>query len=165
MLCTPNSYFEILIFTGVFMISTSVVFTNWIVSGKLIIHIENNFDSVAKIYLLPHLWYHFDNRNIVTFLVFLFHLQTLSDCNCFNCLIPLYGNNVFPPIMCHFNIYGSWYPPLGFATSALLYPSTAIEFISGQYVVMFTWVVIIGLVNTIWGVPTTPIIVIGNAEL
>jgi hypothetical protein len=29
---------------------------------------------------------------------------------------------------------------------------------------MFTWVVIIGLVNTIWGVPTTPIIVIGNAE-
>ncbi len=28
----------------------------------------------------------------------------LGDCNCSDCPIPLDGNNVTPPIMCHFNI-------------------------------------------------------------
>ncbi len=31
-------------------------------------------------------------------------------CNCFDCPIPLYGNNVTPPIMCHFNIPQPWSP-------------------------------------------------------
>ncbi len=28
----------------------------------------------------------------------------IGDYNCFDYPIPLYGNNVTPPIMCHFNI-------------------------------------------------------------
>ncbi len=40
---------------------------------------------------------------------------------------------------------------------------TTIEFIGGQYVVLFTWVIIIKLVNTIWGVPITLVVAIGNA--
>ncbi len=43
-----NSYFEILVFTSISMISTSMVFTNWIVLGKVIVLIENNFGLVAN---------------------------------------------------------------------------------------------------------------------
>jgi len=46
-----------------------------------------------------------------------------------------------------------------------LYLLTTIELISGQFAVLFTSIVIIGLVNTIWGMPITPIVVVGNAEL
>jgi hypothetical protein len=31
-----------------------------------------------------------------------------GDCNCSDCPIPLYGNNVTPPIMYHFSILRSW---------------------------------------------------------
>jgi hypothetical protein len=31
-----------------------------------------------------------------------------DDNNGFDCPIPLYGNNVTPPIMCHFNILQPW---------------------------------------------------------
>ncbi len=34
----------------------------------------------------------------------------LMDYNYSNCPIPLYGNNVTPPIMCHFNIPQPWSP-------------------------------------------------------
>jgi len=34
----------------------------------------------------------------------------LSDYNCFDYPIPLYGNNVTPSIMCHFNILQPWSP-------------------------------------------------------
>jgi hypothetical protein len=34
----------------------------------------------------------------------------LGDYNCFDCPIPLYGNNVIPPIMCQFNILQPWSP-------------------------------------------------------
>jgi len=60
---------------------------------------------------------------------------------------------------------GSQYPFLRFATFALLYALVAIEFINGPFVVVFTWVVIIGLVNTIRGVWTTLVVVVGSAEL
>ncbi len=33
-----------------------------------------------------------------------------GNCNCFNCPIPLYRNNVISPIMCHFNIPQPWSP-------------------------------------------------------
>jgi hypothetical protein len=49
--------------------------------------------------------------------------------------------------------------------STFLYPPTAIEFISGWFVVLFTWIVVIGLVNTIWGVRTTPIVIVSSAKL
>jgi hypothetical protein len=45
---TLDSCFEILIYTSISTISTSVVFTNWIISSKLIVLIENNFDSITK---------------------------------------------------------------------------------------------------------------------
>jgi hypothetical protein len=53
-----NSYFEMFVFTSISMISTSMVFTNWIVLGKLIVPIENNFGCVAKMissssYVIP----------------------------------------------------------------------------------------------------------------
>jgi hypothetical protein len=53
-----NSYFEILFFMSTSMISTSMVFTNWIVLGKLIFPIVNNFGSIAKMissssYVIP----------------------------------------------------------------------------------------------------------------
>ncbi len=33
-----------------------------------------------------------------------------GNCNCFDCPIPLYGNSVTSPIMCHFNIPQPWSP-------------------------------------------------------
>jgi len=48
---------------------------------------------------------------------------------------------------------------------ALLHPLGTIELISGQFVVMFIWVVVIGLVNTIRGMLTTPVVVAGSVKL
>ncbi len=62
-------------------------------------------------------------------------------------------------------IDGFWYPPLGFLASIFLYPPTSIELIDGRSTILFTQVVIIVLVNTIWGVPTTLIIVASSSEL
>ncbi len=62
-------------------------------------------------------------------------------------------------------IDGSWYPFLGFSASILLYLPTIIEFIGGQSIIMFTWVVIIGPVNTIWSVPTTLVCVTSSPIL
>ncbi len=53
--------------------------------------------------------------------------------------------------------YGFRCPPLGFSTYVFMYPPTTIEFIGGQSTILFTWVIIIKLVHTIWGVPTTSI--------
>ncbi len=61
--------------------------------------------------------------------------------------------------------YGSRYPPLGFSAFVLLYPPAIIEFIDGQSTILFTWIIIIKLVNTIWGVPKTLIIIVGSSEL
>ncbi len=60
---------------------------------------------------------------------------------------------------------GSRYPPLVFPTFVLLYPLEVIKLIGGQSTILFKWIVIIRLVNTIRGVPTTPIISIGSPEL
>ncbi len=56
------------------------------------------------------------------------------------------------------------YPPLRFSTSILLYPLVAIELIDGQCGIVFTWIVIIRLVNIIWGVPTTLVVVNGSPK-
>ncbi len=48
---------------------------------------------------------------------------------------------------------------------ALLHPLGTIELISGQFVVMFIWVVVIELVNTIQGMLTTPVVVAGSVKL
>jgi hypothetical protein len=37
--------------------------------------------------------------------------------------------------------------------------------IYGQFVVLFTWVVFIGLINTIWSMPSTLVVVVGSVEL
>jgi hypothetical protein len=39
------------------------------------------------------------------------------------------------------------------------------EFINGRFVVLFPWITIIRLVNTIWSMPTTVIVVVGSIEL
>jgi hypothetical protein len=67
--------------------------------------------------------------------------------------------------ICAVTTDGFQYIPLGFVAFVFLYPPIAIVFISGQYVIMFTWVVIIGLVNTIWGVPTILVVAFGSIEL
>ncbi len=41
----------------------------------------------------------------------------------------------------------------------------ATKFICGQFVILFTWVVFIGLINTIWSMQKTLIVVVGSAEL
>jgi hypothetical protein len=46
-----------------------------------------------------------------------------------------------------------------------LHPPTTIKFIDGWFASLFTWVVIIKLVNIIWIVPTTPIIAISSVAL
>jgi hypothetical protein len=46
-----------------------------------------------------------------------------------------------------------------------MYPLAAIKFIGGQSKVLFTWVIIIGLVNNIWGVSIILVVAIGNVEL
>jgi hypothetical protein len=56
------------------------------------------------------------------------------------------------------------YPPLRFSTSILLYPLVAIKLIGGQYGVMFAQIIIIKLVNTILGVPTTLVVVGGSPK-
>ncbi len=61
--------------------------------------------------------------------------------------------------------YGFWYPLPRFLASIHMYLLASIEFISGRSIVLFTWVIIVGLVNTICGVATTPIIVIGIPKL
>ncbi len=48
-LCTSNSYYEIIVFTFVSVISTSVVFIDWIVLNKLSVRIENNYSFVVKV--------------------------------------------------------------------------------------------------------------------
>ncbi len=62
-------------------------------------------------------------------------------------------------------IDGPWHSPFGFYTFILLYPPTIIELIGGLSMVLCTWVVIIGLVNTIYGVPTTPLFTTNSLEL
>jgi small-conductance mechanosensitive channel len=59
---------------------------------------------------------------------------------------------------------GSQYPLLGFVASTFLYPPTAIELIGGQSTILFIWIVIIGLVNTIWGAPTTLVVAIDSVK-
>ncbi len=54
---------------------------------------------------------------------------------------------------------GFRYPPLEFLTFVLLYPTSVSELINGWFTDMFTWVIIIGLENNIWGVPTTLVVV------
>jgi hypothetical protein len=63
--------------------------------------------------------------------------------------------------------YDRWFsmPPYGFSAFVLLYPPIVIEFINGRYVVFCTWVVIIRLVNTIFGVPTIPVFADGSPKL
>ncbi len=39
---------------------------------------------------------------------------------------------------------------------------TLSELIGGRLGFLFTWLIIIRLVNTVWGVPITPIIIVGN---
>ncbi len=63
--------------------------------------------------------------------------------------------------------YSNWfqYPPLGCMTLVLLNPLVAIELISRRSVVLFTWVIISKLVNTIWSILTTIVITTGSAKL
>ncbi len=56
-------------------------------------------------------------------------------------------------------------PPFGSSTFIFLYPLVAMGFIDGWFVVLCTWIFIIGLVNTIYGVPTTLILIFGNLKL
>jgi len=58
--------------------------------------------------------------------------------------------------------HGYWYLHPEFVASTFLYLPTTIEPIGGRLRFQFTWIIIIGLANTIWGVPTTPIVSIGN---
>jgi hypothetical protein len=58
--------------------------------------------------------------------------------------------------------HGYWYLHPEFVASTFLYLPTTIELIGGRLRFLFTWIIIIGLVNTIWGVPTTPIVIIDN---
>jgi len=46
-----------------------------------------------------------------------------------------------------------------------MYLLTTIDLIGGQSTILFTWVVIIKLVNTIWCVATTLVVTLGNALL
>jgi len=56
-------------------------------------------------------------------------------------------------------------PLFGSFAYVLLYFPTTIEFINGQFVVLCTWVIVIGLVNTICGVLTSLVFVVGSPEL
>ncbi len=80
---------------------------------------------------------------------------------------PIWPNKmtIFAIKICVVSTYGTWYPPLGFVVFTLLYLPTSIELINGRFAILFTWIVIIGLVNTIWSVPTTLIIVVGSVKL
>ncbi len=60
---------------------------------------------------------------------------------------------------------GSQYPLFASSTFVLLYLPTTFEFIDGRYVVLCTWIVIIGLVNTICGVPTTLVFLVRSSKL
>jgi len=62
-----------------------------------------------------------------------------------------------------FTIIGSQYPLFGCTTFTFLYLPIAIKLISGRSVVLFTWIVVIELVNIIWNMLTT--LVIGSAKL
>jgi hypothetical protein len=62
-------------------------------------------------------------------------------------------------------IDGFQYLPLGFSAFVILYLLAIIEFIDDQFAILFTWVIIIRLVNTVRNVPTTPLIVISIPEL
>jgi hypothetical protein len=46
-----------------------------------------------------------------------------------------------------------------------MYPLVVIEFIGGWFVILFIWVIIVRLANTILGVPTTPIVYVSSLEL
>jgi hypothetical protein len=70
---------------------------------------------------------------------------------------------IWPNIMA-ISVLKNWYPPFRFAAFALLCPPATIEFISGRFAILFTWVVVIELVKTIWGVPII-LVVAGNAKL
>ncbi len=56
-------------------------------------------------------------------------------------------------------------PFLECMTSTLLHLLTAIEFISGWFAILFPWVAVIGLVNTIWSMPTTLVVATGSTKL
>ncbi len=79
----------------------------------------------------------------------------------------LFGLTWWPPLWLKISAIitiGSQYSPLECTTLTLLHLITTIEFISGQFVVLFPWLAIIALVNTIWGMPTTLIVAIDNVE-
>jgi hypothetical protein len=48
MFYTSNPYFKILVFTSISMIPTYVAFIDWIISGKFIVHVENNSGFITK---------------------------------------------------------------------------------------------------------------------
>ncbi len=70
----------------------------------------------------------------------------------------------FPSVGLHPHTWPKWGcdNPLRFAAFAFLYLPIAIELIKGWSAILCTWIIIIKLVNTIWGVPTTLVIVVGN---
>ncbi len=58
-----------------------------------------------------------------------------------------------------------WYPPFEYIAFAFLHLPTTIKLISGWSIVLFPWIAINILVNTISGMPTTVVVVVGNVEL
>jgi len=60
---------------------------------------------------------------------------------------------------------GYQYPPLECTTPTILHLPITIELISGWFIVLFTWIVIVKLINTIWGIPTIPVVAVGSAKL
>jgi hypothetical protein len=79
---------------------------------------------------------------------------------------------IWPNIMAIFviknwciTIIGFQYPLLESMASTLLHLLVTIELINGRSIGLFTWVVIIELMNTIWSLPETLIVVVGSAKL
>ncbi len=62
-------------------------------------------------------------------------------------------------------IDGSWCPSFEFLAFIFIYLLTTIELIGGQSMVLCTWVVIIGLINTIYGVLTNIVFTTGSLKL
>ncbi len=64
-------------------------------------------------------------------------------------------------------IYDRWFliPSFWIFCICTFVPLVAFEFIDGRSMVLWTWIVIIGLVNTICGVPKTLVFAIGSSKL
>jgi len=80
---------------------------------------------------------------------------------------PIWPNIMAISMIKNWYNYNNWFsiPPFRCLTFSLLYPPATIEFISGRFAILFTWVVSIKLINTIWGMPTTLIIAVSSVEL